>query len=128
MLPKAIYRFNTIPIKFPMMYFTEPEQKCQKFTWNHKRPHIATAILRKKKKVGGIMPFNIRLYYKAIVVKIAWYWHKTDIQFNGVEQNPEINAHLYSQYLTEEASTYNGVKVDYLINDVGENGQRCAEK
>ena len=98
MLPKAIYRFNAIPIKLPMTFFTELQQTIQTFIWNNKRPRIAKAILRNKTKQEASLSQTSRNTTKPQSSKQCGsvYQNRQTDQWNRIE-NPEINPDTYGQ-------------------------------
>jgi hypothetical protein len=114
---KVIYRFNAIPIKIPTQFFRQLERAICTFIWNNKKSRIAKTVLTNKRTSGGITIPDLKLYYRAIVIKTAWYWYsdRQVDQWNRI-QDPEMNPHSYSHLIFVKGAEAIQWKTDSICN------------
>ena len=116
-LPKVIYRFNAIPIKLSMTLFTELKKNHLKLQMEPKESLHSQDNSKQKEQSWSITLPDFKLYYKAIVIKTAWYWYQNRDrdQWNRTEAL-KATPHIYNHLLFDKPHKNKKWGKDSLFN------------
>ena len=129
-LSKAIYRFKCSPYQSTQDIFCRTRTNNPKIYMELPETSNCQSNPETKEQTGGINLSNFRLYYKATVMKTAWYWHRNRHidQWNRIE-SPEINPRIYSQLIyNKRGKVCNGEKTVSSTSCAGKAGQPCVKQ
>lgn len=129
-LRNLMYRLNEMPIKMSMNFFINVEKSVLIHMRNQRRPWMAKIILSKKNKAGGNKLLDFKIYYKDIVNKIVWFWHKQ--KYRTLKQNRDSkkkNTHINTQMIFDKVSrAHNGERAVSSLNYAGKTTYLRAEE
>jgi hypothetical protein len=108
---------GTISIKIPTQFFIKLERIILKFIWNNNPPRKGKTFLHNKRTSWRMTIPDLKLYYRAIVIKTAWYWYRDRQvgQWNRIEDS-EMKPHTYDQLIFDKEAKNIQWKKDSIFN------------